>query len=104
MSEEKMTDVNIAVELLGDAQDDHFDTAVIISGDSDLTPAIRAIRQRYPQKRVVVAFPPERVSKQLCKVATAYLTISRKKLEDSQFPDRIAKADGFVLKRPSEWH
>ena len=34
--EEKMTDVNIAVELLGGAQDDIFDTALVVSGDSDL--------------------------------------------------------------------
>src|SRR5690606_35973416 len=38
--EEKMTDVNIAVQLLADAYDDKFDTAIIISADSDLvTPA-----------------------------------------------------------------
>ena len=39
--EEKMTDVNIAVELLGDAQDDAFDTAIVVSGGqrSDATGA-----------------------------------------------------------------
>ena len=42
--EEKMTDVNIAVELLGDAQDDAFDTAIIVSGDGDLASPVRAIR------------------------------------------------------------
>ena len=56
--EEKMTDVNIAVELLGDAQDDSFDTAIILSGDSDLTTAVQAVRRRYPDKRVIIAFPP----------------------------------------------
>ncbi len=35
--EEKMTDVNIAVQLLADAFDDQFDTVLLISGDSDLT-------------------------------------------------------------------
>ena len=58
-----MTDVNIAVELLGDAQDDVFDTAMVVSGDSDLYGPIEAVRRRYPHKRVVVAFPPDRVSK-----------------------------------------
>ena len=60
-----MTDVNVAIELLGDAQDDVFDAAIIVSADSDLTSPARAVRQRYPEKRVVVAFPPNRVSKQL---------------------------------------
>ena len=37
-----MTDVNIAVELLLDAQDDKFDTAIIVSGDSDPNEADRS--------------------------------------------------------------
>ena len=60
--EEKMTDVNIAVELLGDAQDDTFDTAIIISGDGDLSSPVQAVRRRYPDKRVIIAFPPRRHS------------------------------------------
>src|SRR6218665_3626603 len=33
--EEKMTDVNIAIQLMTDAFDDAFDVALVISGDSD---------------------------------------------------------------------
>ena len=99
-----MTDVNIAVELLGDAQDDAFDTAVIISGDSDLTPPVLATLNRYPEKRVIVAFPPARHSSQLEHAATAAFTIGRKKLKDSQLPEEIVKPDGFVLRRPTEWN
>ena len=89
--EEKMTDVNIAVELLGDAQDDAFDTAIIISGDSDLTPPVRATLDRYPEKRVIIAFPPARHSSQLADAATAAFTIGRKKLKDSQLPDEVVQ-------------
>ena len=56
---EKMTDVNIAVEMLTDAYQDNFDVALLISADSDLSPAIRAIKELFPEKRLVVAFPPE---------------------------------------------
>lgn len=102
--EEKMTDVNIAVELLGDAQDDAFDTAIIISGDSDLTPPVRATLDRYPEKRVIIAFPPARHSSQLADAATAAFTIGRKKLKDSQLPDEVVKPGGFVLRRPIQWN
>lgn len=101
--EEKMTDVNIAVELLSDAHDDAFDTAMIISGDSDLTPPVRAVRKRYPAKRIVVAFPPGRDSVELRKAATAAFRIGRKKFKDSQLPESVTKRDGFVLMRPAEW-
>ncbi len=102
--EEKMTDVNIAVELLGDAQDDAFDTAIIISGDSDLTPPVRATLERYPEKRVIVASPPSRHSSQLADAATAAFSIGRKKLKDSQLPDEVVKPGGFVLRRPTQWN
>ena len=102
--EEKTTDVNIAVELLGDAQDDMFDTAIVVSGDGDLAGPIRAVRRRYPQKRVVVAFPPGRHSAGLRNAATAFFTIGRDALRDSQFAQQITKADGYVLTRPPTWN
>ena len=102
--EEKMTDVNIAVELLGDAQDDAFDTAIIISGDGDLASPVRAVGERYPEKRAIVAFPPGRNSAGLRSAAEGYLTIGRDMYRDSQFPDRVIKADGYVLARPQGWN
>jgi uncharacterized LabA/DUF88 family protein len=60
--EEKMTVVNIAAQLLTDAYEDRFDTAIIISGDSDLNAPIERVCQRFPAKRVIVAFPPARRS------------------------------------------
>lgn len=102
--EEKTTDVNIAVELLGDAQDDVFDTAIVVSGDGDLAGPIRAVRRRYPQKRVVVAFPPGRHSAGLRNAASAFFTIGRDALRDSQFPPQVTKADGYVLTRPQKWN
>lgn len=38
---EKMTDVNIATQMLSDAYNDRFDTAILISGDSDLVPPLK---------------------------------------------------------------
>ena len=42
---EKMTDVNVSVELMKDAFQDKFDTAFLISADSDLVSPIRTIQQ-----------------------------------------------------------
>jgi len=63
--EEKKTDVNIAVSLLEDAYDDQYDVAILLSGDSDLAPPVRAVQARFPSKRIVVAFPPRRNSSEL---------------------------------------
>lgn len=102
--EEKMTDVNMAVEMLKDAFADRFDTALLLSADSDLTAPVEAVRSLYEDKRIVVACPPDRQSKRLESVAHAYFRVGRKKLQDSQFPDEVRKPDGFVLERPSTWN
>jgi uncharacterized LabA/DUF88 family protein len=101
--DEKMTDVNIATELLTDAFDDRFDTALLVTADSDLTRPIEVVRSRFPGKRVVLAFPPGRSSERLRQVASAFLLIGRRVLAASQFPDSIAKPDGFMLRRPESW-
>ena len=102
--EEKMTDVNIAVQLLGDAQDKVFDTAIVISADSDLAGPVQAIRSRYPNKRAIIAFPPKRASKELRKVASGYFAVGRDVLRNSQLPSRITKPNGYVLTRPPTWN
>jgi len=100
---EKMTDVNIAVEMLSDAVKDKFDTALLLSADSDLAPLIRAIKNTFTQKRVVVVFPPKRDSVELHNIAHACLRIGRANLARSLFPDNVRKADGFILQRPPTW-
>lgn len=101
--EEKMTDVNIAVELLADAHADIFDTAIVISADSDLSRPITIIRERFPDKRVVVAFPPDRRSLRLRNIATASFVIGQDKLRNSQLPESVIRQDGYALTRPSAW-
>jgi len=101
--EEKMTDVNIAVEMLRDAYEDLFDHAWVISGDSDLVPPIVAIRKKFPNKKITVIFPPGSNSYRLKTSANAFLMLGRKTLKDSQFPDQYTKSDGYVLHRPQSW-
>ncbi len=102
-AEEKMTDVRIATELLTDAFLDRFDSAMIISGDSDLVPPIDAVRTHFPNKSIVVAFPPDRRSLNLQTVAEAVIQIWPRTIKLCQLPDQVKKADGTLLNRPPEW-
>jgi uncharacterized LabA/DUF88 family protein len=101
--EEKMTDVNIAVQLLADAFEDRFDTALIVSADSDLTTPVLQVRGRFPQKRIIVAQPPGRHSSQLTRAASGYFTVGEDKIRQSQLPATVTRADGFALHRPAYW-
>lgn len=101
--EEKMTDVNIAVALLNDAQDNLFDTAIIISADSDLSGPIGEVLSRYADKRIIVAFPPNRVSNDLRTVASGSLRIRQNRLRRNQLPNPVAQSDGGLIAKPQRW-
>ena len=102
-AEEKMTDVNIATELLVDAFANRFDTALIVSGDSDLVPPIRAVRNCFPHKRVIVAFPPSRASVDLRNAAHGQFVVSKGQLKKSQLPLKVVTQAGVVLECPPSW-
>lgn len=100
---EKMTDVNIATEILVDAYDDRCDLVMLVGGDSDLVPPLAAVKRLFSSKRVVVAFPPARNSKELEGVAHGYIRVDRSMLLRSQFPEEVTKSNGHTLHRPAKW-
>lgn len=101
--EEKQTDVALASRLVADALLDRFDTAIIVSGDADLAPAIRTVREHFHDKPVTVAFPPNRVFDELRHAAETTLHISKAMLRRCQFEDDVIRGDSHVLSRPGEW-
>jgi uncharacterized LabA/DUF88 family protein len=56
---EKGIDVKLVVDLFIGALDDRYDTAVIVSSDTDLVPAIDSIRMRFKKKIEYVGFSIE---------------------------------------------
>lgn len=101
--EEKETDVNIALELLADAVQDKYDTAIIVSGDSDLRPAVAKVKLVRPDKRIVVAFPPQRHSADLKRIADGFVYIGADKVRQAQLPPKVLTPGGVPLLRPPYW-
>jgi uncharacterized LabA/DUF88 family protein len=101
--EEKETDVAIAVALVEDAANRAFDTAMILSADSDLCPAVRAVRRLHPAAKVVAAFPPARWSDDLRSEVDGSFTIARMKLAQSILPEVVHGPDGRPFPRPAKW-
>ncbi len=102
-AKEKMTDVNIATAIIIDAFKDEYDVAMLISGDSDLTPPIKEVHNLFKSKRVVIAFPPKRLNSSMALIAKGSFIIGRKKLSDAQFNLEIISKTGYKLKIPTEW-
>jgi len=101
--EEKETDVAIAVRLLDLFYNDECDTAVLMTGDTDIAPAIRTARQRFPQKAIVCAFPFARKNKELGALATRSFRISADSYVRHQLPNPFLHPDGRRIDRPATW-
>jgi uncharacterized LabA/DUF88 family protein len=101
--EEKETDVAIAVMLMELCIEDSFDTAVLVSGDTDLLPAIRTVRRLFPEKQIWAAFPHGRYNAELAEAVDQSITIKRKKYGQHQLPDPVVLADGRKASKPIEW-
>jgi uncharacterized LabA/DUF88 family protein len=102
-AKEKMTDVNIATSMLVDGFKDEYDMAMLVSGDSDLVPPIKAVHANFNKKRVLVAFPPKRHNSSIALVAKGSLSIGRKTLVDSQFDEVVKSKTGYNLTVPTSW-
>lgn len=55
-SREKGIDVKMAVDLIIGALDDKYDTAILVSSDTDLVPALDLVRYRFNKKVEYVGF------------------------------------------------
>ena len=99
-TEEKASDVNLAVHLVNDAWNDLYDCAVVASNDGDLAEAIR-LAKADPAKLVGIATPGQgRTSKALKAEADFVRQIRSSALRSSQLPDPIP---GTNITKPPNW-
>lgn len=100
--EEKESDVSLAVSLVEDGVSGLFDTALLVSADSDMSPGIRALKRLVPGTRVIAAMPPHRRSFGLSTTCDAAFPISMTKVRQSQLPE-VVTAGGHSFRRPAHW-
>jgi uncharacterized LabA/DUF88 family protein len=101
--EEKETDVAIALKLIEVFARNEADTAVLVSGDTDLVPAMRTARRLFPHKKIGVAFPFNRHTAQMQQQADYSFHLRQKEVERAQFASTLALPDGVVIHKPLTW-
>ena len=100
---EKGTDVALAMALLHEAGKGDLDEAVIVSGDADYLPAVKAFREMYPRLGLRFAFPRGRASKELVRAAPNSFTLTSAAYLSHRLPERIRLPSGKMLHCPTEW-
>ena len=98
--EEKGSDVRLALELLHDGFKDHYDAALVVSGDSDIQPAIDMVCQELG-KQVIVADPRNRTHAPL--KGDERRRIRPGVLAASQLPLTLVDSGGMTIAKPSTW-
>jgi uncharacterized LabA/DUF88 family protein len=93
--------------MLDDAYQQECDVQVLVSGDSDLVPAIHAVKRRFPSM-ITVAYIPARNPKRGAAVeirgaADRDKTLPLALLRKCHLPAVIDDGSGNVICKPSEW-
>ena len=100
--EEKETDVAIAAKLFELLVNNDCDTAILVTGDTDLAPAVKTAQNLFPQKGIRFAFPYRRKNKELAKLAPSF-NIDNRHYAAHQFADPLTLPGGQVLNKPPTW-
>ena len=100
-TEEKGSDVNLACHLLHDGFQRLFETAVIISNDSDLAEPVKLIKQALGL-HIGILNPHETHSKTLQQYASFVKRIRQSHLMASQFPNPMTDQKG-AFHKPQGW-
>ena len=99
-TEEKGSDVNLAVHLLNDGWLDAYDCAVVVSNDSDIAEAMRLVRQHHGKRIGLVTPGTGRPSRQLMAHVDFSRHIRPNALRRSQLPGPIP---GTNIRKPARW-
>ncbi len=98
-TEEKGSDVNLAVELVRDGFTDCYETALVVSDDSDIQPAVDIVRGELG-KRVIVADPRNRTHPSL--IGDERRQVRPAALQRAQLSVEVI-ANGRTISKPTRW-
>ena len=101
--EEKETDIAIAAKLFEVIFNNKCDTVVILTGDTDIIPAIKACKSLFPNKTILCAFPYRRFNQELKVLLPVSFRIHAKAYVRHLFPDPVRLPDGSEIHKPTSW-
>jgi hypothetical protein len=101
--EEKDTDVAIATKLLELFFTNSCDTVMLVTGDTNVAPAVRSAQALFPKKNVCFAFPYRRKNKGLAQLVSKSLNIKKEHYAKHQLPDPATFVDGIKVSKPPNW-
>jgi len=101
-TEEKGSDVNLAVHMLNDGLTDKYDAALLMSQDTDLCECMRLV-QEAGKVVGLVCLDGRQPNKRLSANCSFIRHVTSARLAAAQFPHIVAKANGDQVAKPDGW-
>jgi uncharacterized LabA/DUF88 family protein len=101
--EEKETDVALSLTIMKLFHFDSCDTVVLVTGDTDLAPAVRMAAEVFPEKNICFAFPYKRKNKELNAITHKSFLIRKERYAAHQFSDPFKGVAGRTINKPATW-
>lgn len=101
--EEKETDIAIASRLFEILHNNKCDTVVLVTGDTDVCPAVNTCDSLFPEKWLLFAFPFRRYNRELALLLPGSFRIHAKVYTQHVFPNPVELPDGSRIYKPDSW-
>jgi len=102
-TEEKGSDVNLASFLLHDGWQNKYDTALVLSQDTDLCEPMRMVCKDLGKPIGLVVLDGKQANGRLVKVSSFVRHITPSRLSSAQFPDPVPDKNGRPIRKPTSW-
>lgn len=100
---EKQSDINVALHLIMDAQDDEYDIAILLSADSDQAATAKFFSERFPKKRLLGVAPPNKsVPNKVQQFCFDHFALNKVSLERCVMGATVQGKHGLI-NRPAEY-
>ncbi|MDE0877475.1 MAG: NYN domain-containing protein [Sphingomonas bacterium] len=101
-TEEKGSDVNLAVHMVRDALQNKYDVALLFSQDTDLCEPMAMVRESG-KALGLVCLDGREPNKRLARHASFIRHVTNSRLASAQFPKSITDSKGREITRPDDW-
>ena len=82
---------------------DSADRIVLVTGDTDVAPAVRTAKRLFPTKSICFAFPYDRKNDELAQLVPMSFHMSKAAYASHQLPDPYVTRTGRVIPKPPRW-
>lgn len=82
---------------------DKCDTAILVTGDTDLAPAVETCKGLFPAKAMRFVFPYRRRNQELKALLPGSFKIHAGSYIQHLFPDPVHLPDGTEIAKPASW-